>query len=85
MDSQLNEALRQLNLKPGQSHIVEIDGHTLEIHFPDPVEPAAYVGQVMMMPWFDSPRQPAGTLLVQLGRLSPPDPPIIPSDEEAAK
>jgi len=85
MNTQLVEVLRQLKLKPGESITVDVDGQPLEIHFPDPVEPAAYVGQVMMMPWFDSPRQPAGTLLVQLGRLSPPDPPIIPSDEEAAK
>lgn len=81
MNTQLVEAIRQLNLKPGQTVTVEVDGLTVEIRNRDAEEPSAYAGQVMMMPWFEFP-DPVGMMVtVQMGPLPPPDPPIIPRDE----
>jgi hypothetical protein len=82
MNAQLIEAIRQLNLKPGESYTVEVDGRRLVIH-DEAAEPSVYEGQVMMMPWFDSPRGPVeGTIHLRPGKLPPPDPVIVPDDEE---
>ncbi|MBA4065951.1 MAG: hypothetical protein C0501_19980 [Isosphaera sp.] len=82
MNTQLVEALRQLNLKPGQTVTVQVEGDLLEIRKPPPDEPSAYSGQVMLLPWFDSPDPSAGTLVAQPGKLPPPDPVIVPRDDE---
>jgi hypothetical protein len=81
MNAQLIDAIRQLNLKPGESYTVEVDGRRLVIHEVDAAEPSVYEGQVMMMPWFDSPRQPAGVVKARLSEPSPPDPVIVPEDD----
>lgn len=84
MNAQLIEAIRQLNLKPGESFTVEVDGRRLVIRDQDAAEPSVYEGQVMLQPWFDSPRQPAGVVKARPGRLSPPDPVVVPNDEGEA-
>ena len=76
MNEQLIEAIRSLNLGPGESYTVEVDGRRLVIHDQDAAE--VYEGQVMLLPWFDSPRQPRGVAKACPGRLSPPDPVDIP-------
>jgi hypothetical protein len=82
MNAQLIEAIRQLNLKPGESYTVEVDGRRLVIHEVDAAEPSVYEGQVMMVPWFDSP-DPSRPIVLRPGQLPPPDPVIIPDDEDA--
>jgi hypothetical protein len=82
MNSQLVEGLRQLPLKPGESSKVEVDGRVFVIHEEGAEGPSVYEGQMMMLPWFDSPRHPAGTTLAVPGKLPPPDPVIVPRDEE---
>lgn len=84
MNTQLIDAIRQLNLKPGESLTVLVDGRTVEIRDRDAAEPAAYAGQVMMLPWFESPDPAGGRALARPGKLPPPDPVIIPNDEEGA-
>ena len=57
------------------------DGRRIKILNDD--EPSAYDGQVMLLPWFDSPRRPpAGVVHLRPGKLPPPDPVVIPNDEE---
>ena len=81
MNAQLIDVLRQLDLKPGESYTVEVDGRRIKILNDD--EPSAYDGQVMLLPWFDSPRRPpAGVVHLRPGKLPPPDPVVIPNDEE---
>ena len=82
MNAQLIDAIRQLNLKPGESVSVEVDGHTVEVRLrpAGSDEPSAYEGQVMMMPWFDSPDPTAGTILALPGQMPPTDPVIVPHD-----
>lgn len=80
MNAQLIEVLRQLNLKPGESYTVEVDGRRIKILNDD--EPSAYDGQVMLLPWFDSPDPAGGTVLARPGKFPPPDPVIVPNDEE---
>ena len=83
MNTQLVEALRQLNLKPGQTVTVQVEGELLEIRKPPPDEPSAYSGQVMLVPWFDSP-EPTRRITLTPGGLPPPDPVIVPDDGEDA-
>ena len=81
MNAQLIEAIRQLNLKPGETYTVEVDGRRIKIRDEDTAEPSAYEGQVMMLPWFESP-DPSRPIVLRPGKMPPPDPVIIPDDEE---
>jgi hypothetical protein len=80
MNTQLIDAIRQLNLKPGESYTVEVDGRTLVIHDTD-AAPSVYEGQVMMVPWFEFP-DPTRPIRVSPGSMPPRDPVIIPEDFE---
>jgi hypothetical protein len=82
VNAQLIEAIRNLNLGPGESSTVEVDGRVFIIRERDRDEHSVYEGQVMMLPWFDSPNPSAGTILARPGKLPPPDPVIVPDDEE---
>ncbi len=82
MNAQLIEAIRQLNLKPGESYTVEVDGRKLVIRDSD--APEVYEGQVMMLPWFNSP-DPTRPITLKRGELPPPDPVIIPRDDEETR
>jgi len=54
MSALLIEALRQLNLRPGQTHRVEVDGHPIEVSWPsdEVLEPT---DQPMLLPWVEFP------------------------------
>ena len=82
MSTQLLDAIRQLNLKSGDEVELNVDGLPVTIRAGATAEPSVYAGQVMLLPWFDSPRQPAGIAKAVPGKLSPPDPVVVPNDEQ---
>jgi hypothetical protein len=83
VNAQLIEAIRSLNLKPGESSTVEVDGRVFVIRERDADEPSVYEGQVMLLPWFDSPNPSAGVLRAYPGKLPPPDPVILPEEDSS--
>jgi hypothetical protein len=78
MQTQLQDAIRALRLKPGEAVVVEVDGHSVEIR---ELIPEAYLSQPMMMPWFDSPASPIRRMNVRVEKALRPDPPIIPEGD----
>ncbi len=80
MNAQLIEAIRQLNLKPGEWSVVEADGHIVVGRGEDEGGTSIYEGLVMLSPWFDSP-DPPGTKRVTVACRAPerplPDPPNL--------
>lgn len=89
MSALLVEAVKQLNLRPGQTYRTTVNDCEVELRVLAPPRPAAvpqeasdYADQMMLEPWAEFPRPPAvGTVLAQRGPLPLPDPPIIPPDD----
>jgi hypothetical protein len=83
VNTQLVEALRQLNLQPGQSMRVEVDGKDFEVHVRGQDESSDFADCVMLQPWFTIPDPPAERIVrAKPGPIDLPDPPVIPTDEE---
>ena len=83
MSLSLAEALRLVELRPGQTYREKVNGWTVEVRVWDDTPTAALAEQVMLQPWVDFPFTPTLTLQATVGALPLLDPPVIPSDEEA--
>jgi hypothetical protein len=80
----LVEALRQLNLQPGQSYHVEVDGKDVELRIRGSDEPPDPADQVMLRPWVWLPTSEGQIpLRIRYGPIDPPDPVVI-DDEDLA-
>ena len=85
MNEILPQILAELNLQPGQSHRVQVNGYHLEIRRPVEEE-LAFADMVMLEPWVELPRpEPIATLRARPGKLPLPDPPEIPQDDEGSE
>jgi hypothetical protein len=73
VSTQLVEAIRQLNLKPGQTYTVEVDGRAIDITPAASPRRELYEVQEMLVPWFDSP-DPSGGVTITL-TVGPPERP----------
>jgi hypothetical protein len=90
MSAKLAEALRPLNLQPGQIYHTTVNGCEVELRVFAPIRSAAtpeetsdYADCVMLEPWVEFPRPPtAGTVIEMPGPQPLPDPPMIPTEEE---
>lgn len=79
MNEMLSQMLAELNLQPGQSHRVQVNGYHLEIR--RPVEQSTdFADMVMFQAWVEFPRPPGTAIDIRAGRLPLPDPPDIPAD-----
>jgi hypothetical protein len=78
----LTDALKQLDLQPGETRLISVNGYQVEVRRL-PAEPSDYADQVMLDPWFTIPDPPAvGTVIAQRGTVPLPDPPVVPPDDE---
>ena len=91
MSALLNQAIASLNLRPGQTYRTTVDGNEVEVRVLEKAKPAAepeeersqFDDMVMLQPWFDSPPSPDVRLAnVRFAPHPPPDPPIIPPEDE---
>ena len=82
MNAAFTEAVAQLNLLPGQSRRVRVNGYEIEIRRL-PSEDAAIESMVMREPWvwFPDP-DPITALPLQRATHPAPDPAAIPQTEE---
>jgi hypothetical protein len=85
----LEEALGQVDLRPGQTYVCEVNGHTIEVRVGSngrrDEAPPIPEGDVMLDAWAEFPEPPAaGTVTAKLGspELFLPDRPVIPEDED---
>ena len=86
MDDSLAQSLAQLNLQPGQSQRIQVNGYQLEIRRPAEEERSRFEEMVMLEPWVTFPDpEPRGTVPVRLGTLPLPDPPDIPGDDDGGE
>jgi hypothetical protein len=76
-------ALAELDLKPGESQRVQVNGYYLEVRRPREEEESPFADMVMLVPWADFPSPSPGTLVpISRGELPLPVPPEIPDDSE---
>ena len=72
--------LAELNLQPGQSQRVQVNGYHLEIRRPI-VEESDFAEMAMLEPWAEFPRTSPGTpIAFKPGKLPLPDAPVIPAE-----
>ena len=83
MSLSLAEALRLVELQPGQIYREKVNGWTVEVRVLADTPTPELAEQVMLQPWVDFPFTPKVTIQATAGTLPLPDPPVIPSDEEA--
>jgi hypothetical protein len=87
MSTPLIEAVRQLNLQPGQSTEINVNGYLVQIRRvekPEQAKPSEeeseYAHMVMVNPWIELPDLPAARIVIaKPGPIDPPDPPIRPA------
>jgi hypothetical protein len=65
----LVEALKQLNLQPGQSYQVEVNGREVKFRV-TPDEPSSLADQGMMLPWAEFP--PSASMRIVTVKHGPP-------------
>jgi hypothetical protein len=82
MSISLAEALRLVDLRPGQTYQEKVNGWTVEVRVLDEAARPELAEQVMLQPWVDIPFTPALTIQAKPGVLPLPDPPVIPVDED---
>lgn len=82
MSAVLAEAVKKLNLKPGQTIREVVNGFTAELRLLDDQPTPELAEQVMLEPWFEIPFYPTATVTATPGPVWLPDPPIIPPDDE---
>lgn len=77
MSEKLIEALRELNLRPGEAFTVQVDGRELEIH--EKEEPGTLVPDGFGMFYAPNTPDPPGGFIVKAtpGKLPLPDPPNL--------
>jgi hypothetical protein len=84
VSTQLAEALKELNLQPGQVRRVAVNGGLVEIRAVPPEELSDFPDALMVDLWLEPPARPVLRVLhPRIGPLALPDPPLIPADEEA--
>ncbi len=82
MGMSLAEALRQVDLQPGQIYREQVNGWTVEVRVLDDAPRPELEAQVMLEPWVWFPDAPAGKFVQATpGPITLPDPPVIPRDE----
>jgi hypothetical protein len=80
MNERLPQVLAELNLQPGQSLVVQVNGYHLEIRRPV-VEESVFADMAMLEPWTEFPRPKPGTPIpFKPGKLPLPDAPTIPPE-----
>jgi hypothetical protein len=82
MSLSLADALRLVELRPGQIYREKVNGWTVEVRVLDDAPAPELAAQVMLQPWVDFPFTPQLTIRATPGTLPLPDPPVIPSEEE---
>ena len=83
MSLSLAEALRLVDLEPGQTYRETVNGWTVEVRVLDDAPTPELATQLMLQPWLDFPFAAKLTIQAKPSMLPLPDPPVIPSDEEA--
>jgi hypothetical protein len=86
----LAEALKKLNLQPGQTYRTTVNGCEVELRVfaptvakTPPEESSEFADQVMHEPWVWFPDPPAvATVVAKPGPIDWPDPPVIPPEDE---
>src|SRR5438093_7550191 len=78
VNATLADALKQLDLEPGETRRVTVNGYLVEVRRLPPEEEPDYAHQVMLQPWCEIPDPPA----VRIVRATPgpihlPDPPNL--------
>jgi hypothetical protein len=82
MSLSLAEALRLVELQPGQNYREKVNGWTVEVRVLDDTPAPQLAEQVMLQPWVDFPFPAKLTIQAKPGTLSLSDPPVIPAEEE---
>ena len=83
MSPMLVEAIKQLDLKPGEKRQVSVNGYLVELRRVQEEEESDLDKMVMLEPWFELPDPPIFKIVrPKPGPIDRPDPPVIPSDEE---
>ena len=68
MSLSLAEALRLVELQPGQTYREKVNGWTVEVRVLEDDAPTAELAeQVMLQPWVELPFNPVGTVRAQQG------------------
>ena len=82
MSLSLAEALRLVELRPGQTYREKVNGWTVEVRVLDDAPTPELAAQVMLQPWASFPDAPGGKVVqAKPGPIALPDPPVIPRDE----
>ena len=87
MSMSLEEALKQVSLEPGRSYRLQIEGKWVEVKVDSSRNDAPAIPEtdIMLEPWVELPGLQGGVCTIsRVGKLPPPDPPIIPLDHEEA-
>lgn len=100
MQNKLAEFVADLHLQPGQTYRTKVNDIEVQLYRPaagpepkppqpEPPaeeEPSQFADMIMLEPWFESP-PPERTITVKatFGPLPFPDPPVIPTDDEATE
>ena len=83
MHRSLAEALEHVELQPGQTYRETVNGRTVEVRVLETVPTSELADQVMLEPWFVIPDPPTVRMIRAIpGPVDPPDPPVVPEDEE---
>ena len=83
MSTSLTDALKQLDLQPGEARLVTVNGYQVEVRRLPAVEESDYADQVMLQPWVWFPDLPGGVVVkARPGPIDLPDRPHIPTDDE---
>jgi hypothetical protein len=82
MSLSLAEALRFVDLRPGQTYRESVNGQTVEVRVVDDSPTPELAEQVMLQPWVEFPFSAVGSVRAQPGPITLPDPPVIPCDDE---
>jgi hypothetical protein len=77
MSLSLADALRLVDLQPGQTYREKVNGWTVEVRVLDDVPTPELAEQVMLQPWVEFPFNSAGTVTTQLGPPQLPKPFVL--------
>ena len=86
MSISLQEALKQVELRAGETYRCQVNGFQVEVRVTaEDAEPDSLIPEsdIMLEPWVELPLPPGGIIVkAKPGKLPPPDIPEIPSQDE---